>query len=245
MSKPIPFTAPMARANRMKIKTNTRRLVPKKFTSCIELTDGKPFIEDEYGNFIPLQDWAPYQPGDILWQREPAIVIDTFFEFKCPLFSGDILKIKFLADGAKRLCKLPERISDRWNKTSDPASNLPNWISKKQGIPNGCFKEAARTWLKVTSVRVQRLWQISEEDAIAEGVEHVGFCGNMNDRYPLYKDYSAKIVDEEEGFTRTARGSFETLWDLLAKDGSRWEDNPWVWVYRYELCGKPEGWDNA
>lgn len=230
MSKAVPFNAQMARANRMKIKTNTRRLVPKKFTSCIDLSDGKPFIEDDYGKFIPLQDLAPWQPGDILWQREPAKVINTWFEFDCPLLTGDSLEIKFLADGANHFRMFPKRISDRWNKTDNPASNLPNWISKKQGIPNGIFKELCRTWLKVTGVRAHQLQDISQTDAAAEGIERE------------YDDETWKFLAPDGSEHGDPRCAFMRLWDSLAKPGFKFADNPWVWSYSYEPCDKPEGW---
>jgi hypothetical protein len=75
-------------------------------------------------------------------------------------------------------------------------------------------KEAARIFLKVTDVRVERLQDITEEDAIAEGM-------------------SKTLVDGVVFIS--AKGNFHVLWDSLnIKRGYGWEDNPWVWVIEFE-----------
>lgn len=77
-------------------------------------------------------------------------------------------------------------------------------------------KEAARIWLKVKDVRVERLQEITEEQAEKEG---------CND------------------YTSTALG-FCYLWDSTIKkselDRYGWNANPWVWVIEFEWCEKPE-----
>jgi hypothetical protein len=75
-------------------------------------------------------------------------------------------------------------------------------------------KEAARIFLKVTDVRVERLQDITEEDAIAEGM-------------------SKTLVDGVVFIS--AKGNFHVLWDSLnIKRGYGWEANPWVWVIEFE-----------
>ena len=81
-------------------------------------------------------------------------------------------------------------------------------------------KEAARIWLKVVNVRVERLQEISEQDAIAEGVETLG----------LYPGYSV-----------SSRGKFEGLWNHI-NGAESWDANPWVWVVEFEVLsttGRP------
>lgn len=97
-------------------------------------------------------------------------------------------------------------------------------------------KEAARIWLKVTDVRVERLQDITPKDAENEGV------GNL-----FYEDigYSEKNygteVDPEYGI---AKEQFSWLWDSTIKksdlDRYGWEANPWVWIIKFERCDKPE-----
>lgn len=78
-------------------------------------------------------------------------------------------------------------------------------------------KEAARIWLKVTNVRVERLQDMTDDDAEAEG------CFD---------------------YTSTALG-FPDVWDSTIKksdlDRYGWDANPWVWVIEFERCEKPEG----
>jgi hypothetical protein len=89
--------------------------------------------------------------------------------------------------------------------------------------------EAARIFLKVTNVRVERLQDISEEDARAEG------CITFHD-----KTGDGKFEDVLE-FDLTARDAFCELWQRLnLKRGYGWETNPWVWVYEFEKISKEE-----
>lgn len=139
--------------------------------------------------------------------------------------------------------KLPENIKDeelskQWNPpyhTDDILYARETW--KK--APNGYFyyedwqrndiadvtkwkpsiympKDAARIWLKVTDVRVERLQDMTDDDAEAEG------CFD---------------------YTSTALGFFD-VWDSTIKksdlDRYGWNDNPWVWVIKFERCEKPE-----
>lgn len=81
-------------------------------------------------------------------------------------------------------------------------------------------KEAARIWLKVTDVRVERLQEITEIQAQAEGCNSGLLTGPCN-----------------------ARGQFENLWNRTIKksdlDIYGWKANPWVWVIEFERCEKP------
>lgn len=85
-------------------------------------------------------------------------------------------------------------------------------------------KEAARIWLKVTDVRVERLQDITSEQIGREGVE---------------VEYPHVLNGEEK------RYAFSTLWNSTIKksdfDQHGWDANPWVWVIEFERCEKPEG----
>jgi hypothetical protein len=85
-------------------------------------------------------------------------------------------------------------------------------------------KEAARIWLKVTDVRVERLQEITSEQICREGVE---------------VEYPHVLNGEEK------RYAFSRLWDSTIKksdlDRYGWDANPWVWVIEFERCEKPEG----
>ena len=83
-------------------------------------------------------------------------------------------------------------------------------------------KAAARIWLKVTDMRVERLQEITEEQAKLEGCNRGMLTGPC-----------------------TARGQFENLWNSTIKksdiDRYGWDANPWVWVIEFERCEKPKG----
>lgn len=85
-------------------------------------------------------------------------------------------------------------------------------------------KEAARIWLKVMDVRVERLQEITSEQIGREGVE---------------VEYPHALNGEEK------RYAFSALWNSTIKkadlDRYGWNANPWVWVIEFERCEKPEG----
>lgn len=89
-------------------------------------------------------------------------------------------------------------------------------------------KVAARYFQKVTNVRVERLLQISEEDAVAEGCSKYGPFGEYRgSRHPnggqmKYRAYS------------TAQRAFQCIWETINGKES-WELNPWVFVYEFEV----------
>ena len=139
----------------------------------------------------------PYQPGDILYVRE------TFYEDEdCIFFKADNEKLT----GYRNM--RGEDIVVKWH----PSIHMP--------------KEAARIWLKVTDVRVERLQEISGEGALAEGTDkYIHVDGTLN---------------EDQTIT-----SFIGIWNSTIKksdlDQYGWDANPYVWVTEYERCGKPEG----
>lgn len=107
-------------------------------------------------------------------------------------------------------------------------------LAKYGGVPRGEFpyrygwksplhmpKWAARTWLEVTGVRAERLQDITEADAIAEGVFGPPTSQAGWREYP----YESCHLD-------TAINSYRTLWESINGPGS-WESNPWVWVYEF------------
>lgn len=95
-----------------------------------------------------------------------------------------------------------------------PAIHMPRW--------------ASRITLEVNAVRVERLQDISEEQAIAEGVREL----------PLQKDepgawWCADPLGNPELHCRTPRAAFCRLWESINGAGS-WADNPWVWVVEFK-----------
>lgn len=135
---------------------------------------------------------APYQPGDILYVRETW----------CSAYGGE--KYFYLAD---KLTNREERSLLNYDDVKwHPSIHMP--------------KGAARIWLKVIDVRIERLQDITETQAQAEGCNSGLLTGPC-----------------------TARGQFEKLWNPTIKksdtDRYGWSVNPWVWVIEFERCEKP------
>jgi len=121
-------------------------------------------------------------------------------------------------------------------------------------------KEAARMFLKVTDVRVERLQDITAEQSIKEGIEHddieTGLCEfcPVGEKQRGVKNYgNGPIFCVDSGGCEIAKGHFEDdcvdcfsdLWDSIIEkqdiDQLGWSANPWVWVYEFERVEKPEG----
>jgi len=93
-------------------------------------------------------------------------------------------------------------------------------------------RRASRLTLEVTAVRVERLNDISEADAMAEGVE----CEAYENGRPVSRcwwDYGRKCWSGAFPNGKEAAGSFRTLWEEINGPGS-WEANPWVWVIEFK-----------
>ena len=199
--KPILFNAKMVRAILDGRKSCTRRIIRPQWEECPTCK----YVHNEYiydkmeenvycarcGYPLVPERRAPYQPGDLLYVRETwcGLPINEAGHFRGhPIYY-------YRADGDLR----PEGWRGAWR----PSIHMP--------------KEAARIWLKVTDVRVERLQEITEVQAQAEGCNSGLLTGAC-----------------------TARGQFEDLWNTTIKksdiDRYGWDASPWVWVIEFERC---------
>ena len=162
---------------------------------------------------------CPICPGDILYVRETVWqktghYLDVDGETKAVWCS----EFKYVASDEK-----PET---GWNYSwaKRPSIHMP--------------KEAARIWLKVTDVRVERLQSITVEGAIKEGAEGEN-CHHTNAGAFGYTDCM------NTGWIVPPQIEFMQIWDSTIKksdlDRYGWNANPWVWVIEFERCEKPEG----
>jgi len=201
--KPILFNTEMARAIGKGKKTQTRRAIKDKEMIDIFLKNG------EKKNKVQVIDRiSKYKTGDILWVREPAKIIrfDNILKQCDYQYKADDKNI-YQADIPKRI------LSSHINCILYP-DKYPSWLTSCKGVPNGCLKEMARTFLEITAVRVKRLQDISYEDILAEGFPHKDLMGNAKQTIAL--------------------GWLQELWDSCAKDGYKWENNPYVFVYDFK-----------
>lgn len=212
--RPIIFSAPMVRAILEGRKTQTRRVAPilsldikqhnddmvtwgvkfaKPLKGSLGSYSGGRFSDHEASSIIASQ-FCPYgKPGDRLWVRE------TFQRFTD---DGEII---YKADpaGAEVMNELKrdECLEARWR----PSIHMPRW--------------ASRILLEVVSVHVERLNDISEADAIAEGVSSTG-----DGAFHIEND-TFRSPDPVECYAR--------LWESINGPGS-WEANPWVWAVEFK-----------
>lgn len=144
----------------------------------------------------PLEDYAPYSPGDNLYVRETwAPLGDSHIRCSNPSCQIPIHAVAYKADGAVHQVTVT-----LWDHPEGFTAKDLKPIKWKPSIH--CPKWAARLWLEVTGVRVERIQDISEEDAKAEGID---------------------------AGPQRARDWFRDLWDSLYP-GS-WQRNEFVWVY--------------
>lgn len=99
-------------------------------------------------------------------------------------------------------------------------------------------KSAARIFLEVTDVNLERLHDIKEEDAVSEGIKLI------DNNPPLYFKYGMTkedhIADPFSHLAESAVESFKSLWQSIYgdQDGKSWNCNPWVWVYEFKIINK-------
>jgi hypothetical protein len=164
----------------------------------------KPQPTGEYAR--TFSEIAMYQPGDILYVRE------TWHKY-----------IKRVGKGES--CHLAEFYGYKASIANSEDANEP-WKS-----PACMPKEAARIWLRVTDVRVERLQEITVDGCHREGINIETSAVTDGETLNRKHDFSLE--------------KFETLWDSTVKksdiDRYGWDANPWVWVIEFERCEKPEG----
>lgn len=194
--KPILFNSEMVRAILDGRKTCTRRIC-KDANECT-VPDMEFYNADR-------RTYAVHNFAD----KEHTEQLSTA-ERTCPICTGDILYVR---ETWKEAPKGYYYYED-WQK--DDIADVTKW---KPSIHMP--KEAARIWLKVTDVRVERLQEITEVQAQAEGCNSGLLTGAC-----------------------TARGQFEDLWNSTVKksdlDRYGWDASPWVWVIEFERCEKLE-----
>lgn len=215
---PILFSTPMVQAILDGRKTQTRRTLKEKSTALQWLNDGlTPEFICSQGN----KSIKPYKVGDILWVKE------THYAF------GEWVKNGFTKKG-KQKWKFVRVKATPYKYLDNKPTHLES--SKFRGL--GWYKrpslfmpfDAANIFLKVKSVTVERLQDISEEDAKKEGV----LQKKSANRGYVYMNYLSSNYGDIGSVE-----SFETLWQYI-NGGQSWNDNPWVWVIEFERIEKPE-----
>jgi hypothetical protein len=105
----------------------------------------------------------PFRAGEIYWIREPGRVANGPNDGES---LGEYLRIEYTADGCKKTVYPNFYFSENWERYEMGA---PNWVIKRQGIPGGIFKEAARIFVKVNREWREPVQSASLSDMIANG----------------------------------------------------------------------------
>lgn len=244
MIRPILFNTEMVQAILAGRKTQTRRIIKRQpafanseLGTPLKRNDGTytfrvaPYKHVYEGNYKP-----PCVPGDILWVREtwrPAKgTMHTYIH-------GEITESEDWHDGYEYRAG-GYSFPDGFKESSDDyhLSEIRSGGSWHPSIHMP--KEAARIFLRVKDVRVERLQDITVLDAISEGCS--GTICDHTDATPTY----GCIDCYNTGWLEAPDEEFAQLWDTITKPADRdqygWNANPWVWVIEFERCGKPEGW---
>lgn len=211
--KPILFTDEMVRAILAGLKTKTRRpLKPQP-------------DEGRKGSFS-----CPFgQVGDRLWVRETFCLEHQVEKDQPPSF-GDSRPIRWEFAGME---SDPEGADSMWlqphYRATDPTPELD--YEDSDGDPTVRWKPslhmprwASRITLEITDIRIEQVQEITEHEAIKEGV--------LDHRFNGYESISEEEI--RELLNGSPKVAFRCLWySLYEKKGLGWNANPWVWVLTF------------
>lgn len=207
--RPILFNGDMVRAILDGRKTCTRRVIKPQWEECPHCK----YVHNEYiydkmaenvycarcGYPLEPERRSPYQLEDILYVRET---------WGHPISLNSDKQYVFRAD------KIAESGFENDSHIWHPSIHMP--------------KEAARIWLKVKNVRVERLQDITAEQVVKEGTTGL----------------TMDLIQSSDELKRHYDIPFAVLWDSTIKKADRnlygWAANPRVWVIEFERCEKPE-----
>ena len=207
IAKPVLFNTEMVKAILEGRKTVTRRLPSSRvrdkwfdyeeYVGMVAIPGSVSLREEEF-----YKEYPPYAAGDYLYIRE------TWHKYIKRVGKGETCHLAEFY-GYKASIANSEDAHEPWK----PSIHMP--------------KEAARLFLKVTDVRVERLQDMEEEDAIKEGI-HPKMCPNCT-------GIDCDLCSESE---YTVMDEFMYLWNSTIKKADLnkygWDANPWVWVIEFE-----------
>ena len=218
--RPILFSAPMVRAILEGRKTVTRRALNAQalknigygvqLGECHELPSEGPLHPNSTGYYTSFCSYG--FPGDRLWVRE-TWAADAQVDAVAPRDLNQGEPITYPADGAVRQTGCAMITPGK----SRPSIHMPRW--------------ASRILLEIADVRAERLQDISEEQAVAEGLIWQGqengkvFYSHAESKYPpgAHQQFGISGVD--------AVSAFRNLWNSVGGD---WDANPWVWAVEFK-----------
>lgn len=242
MIRPILFNTEMVRAILEGRKTVTRRLITPQPSHQLELKRA----DMKWGHISEMRTWTPpAYAGDLLWVRETWNV-NNFRENEetgasevgfIYLASNDPDNgFQWNAVSADSYVKYMDSVSEYFDKWR-PSIHMP--------------KEAARIFLRVTDVRVERIHKsfFRYGDIVHNiSAEGIGIGDQCRECIETYGNPCCIDGESECGFLDDIRDDFARLWDSTIKpaelDRYGWQQNPWVFVIKFERVDKPAVWED-
>nr|DAS30537.1 MAG TPA: ASCH domain protein [Caudoviricetes sp.] len=221
--KAILFDTEMVRAILEGRKSCTRRIVkPQQLIGMLpdKCKNGAPekFLKEKKLMFKPYCDMTDIE------------LINT--AYKAPYQPGDILYVR------ETWKKAPNGYYYYEDWQRNDIADVTKWKPSVR-MP----KEAARIWLKVTNVRVERLQEMNPVDVIKEGA--YPDCWDCLNTYGESGSQCCYGTEEQCSQCDEVMMEWENLWNSTIKksdlDSYGWNASPWVWVIEFEMCEKPEG----
>ncbi len=213
VERPILMAGPMVRAILDGSKTQTRRVIKPQPELCKSNVPGASDEDwfhwkgENYDDYNPIEAKCPYgKPGDQLWVRETCILLppDHYLDPTKPrdaiVNGGQLNGVAYRANTDAEGDEIRKEYGYKWR----PSIHMPRW--------------ASRINLLVKDVRVERLQDISKDDAIAEGVP---------------EEFSAEF-EHWDGDPDMCQKIFGKFWDSINAKKHPWSSNPWCWCITFE-----------
>ena len=208
---PILFNTEMVRAILDGRKTVTRRILKHDTRALLDSPFCKKHPEVPDKQIIEKLCKSPYEQGDVLYVRETW----------CSRYDGE--KYFYLADKCTK--REEKKLLDYGEVKWRSSIHMP--------------KEAARIFLKVKDVRLERLQDITEKQAESEGLKFKAMYCPKDDTF-------VEIQNPSIDSGATYKNGFAKIWNSTIKKSDiekyGWNANPWVWVIEFERCERPEEW---
>jgi hypothetical protein len=240
--KPIIMSAPMVRAILAGTKTQTRRVLSRATSETSSPWDRLDFYgrnrdmhafpdgqvtqylhvplaphandpQDDPDHWAMARVFPRIRAGDVLWVRETFTTVPRSMSVSDVLYAADSSN-ETLQEEARARRRYPKLAAGYRETRWRPSIHMP--------------RTAARILLRVRGVRVERLNEISYEDALAEGVAD----------YTRLRDApgATETLEQCARRLRWPQRSFAKLWESINAARAPWTSNPWVWCVEFERC---------
>ncbi len=251
MERPILFSTEMVKALLEGGKTQTRRLVKPQPIDARKI-DGN-FYEGRHRGYVKVdghpcwqkqfvREFAPWQVKDILWVRENFRVNawvpddgELAFRYEADGETTSFIQLSNDDDG--------EKFNRYWIQSCDDLAKAGYKVNEEECYEDYKYdalrlrpsihmpKSAARIFLEITDIKVERLQDISEEDAKAEGImrDEMGYRNYDKELQKQYGDPSVDFPHFIEPYD-----SFASLWISINGEQS-WNDDPWCWAITFKI----------